>query len=169
VSFEIGKTETGNAGYSVVEGTPVTFGTGTCEEMSTEFGTEVSDSMTGAFSVKNAFDSAFEINCVPGTPLDVPDSVVSKSSGTSGLFVPASLSATLTVPTGTSVFVSNSFPNLVESQRPPDFSDTELAVTSSVAGLAAYRSVSISCCVDSSSLNSLVDVSVIVDVMTGDG
>jgi len=169
VSYETGKTETGNAGRSVVEGTPIKFGIGPCEEISTEFGTVVSDSMTGICSVEGVYDSAFEIDCVPRTPLDVPDAVVSTSSVTSGPCVPPSLSGTFTVSTGTPVFVSNTFPNSVESERPPDVSDTELAVTSSVVGLAAGCSVGISCCVDSTSLNSLVDVSAIINVMMVDG
>jgi hypothetical protein len=82
VSYEIGKTETGNAGRSVVEGTPIQFGIGPCEEISTEFGTVVSDSMTGTCSVEGVYDSTFEIDCVPRTPLDVPDSVVSTPSVT---------------------------------------------------------------------------------------
>ena len=169
MSYEIGKNETGNPGRSVVQGTPIQFGIGPCEEISTEFGTVISDSMTGACSVEGVYDSAFEIDCVARTPLDVPDSVVSTPSVTSGPCVPPSLSGTLTVSTGAPVLISNTFPNSVESERPPDVSDTTLAVTSSVVGLAAGCSVSISCCVDSSSLNSLVDVSVIVDVMVVDG
>ena len=169
MSYEIGKTETGNAGGSVVEGKPVKFGIDPCEEISTEFGTVVSDSMTGTCSVEGVFDSAVEIDFVPRTPLDVPDSVVSTPSVTSGPFVSALLSATLTVPKGTPVLISNTFRNSMESERPPDVSDSKLAVMSSVVGLAAGCSLSIPCCVDSGSLNSLVDMSVIVNVMMVDG
>lgn len=169
MSYEIGKTETGTAGSSVVEGTPIKFGTGPCEEISTEFGTVVSDSMTRTCSVEDVFDSAIEIDRVPRTPPDVPDSVVSTPSVTSGPFVPASLSETVTVPKGTPVLISNTIPNSVESERPPDVSDAKLAVTSSVVGLAAGCSVSIPFCVNSASLNSLVVVSVIVDVIVVDG
>jgi len=169
VSCEIGKTGTGNAGRSVVEGRSIKFGIGQCEEISTEFGTVVSDSMTGTCSVEGVFDFAIEMDGVPRTPLDVPDSVVSTPSVTSGPFVSASLPETLTVPKGTRVLVLNIFTNSVESERPPNVSDTKLAVMISVVGLAAGCSVSIPCCVDSSLLNSLVDVSVIVDVMMVDG
>jgi hypothetical protein len=169
VSYEIGKTETGNAGGSVVEGKPIKFGIGPCEEISSEFGTVVSDSITGTCSVEGVFDSAIEIDCVPRTPLDLPDSVVSTPSVTSGPFVSPSLTATLTVPEGTPVLISNTFPNSVEYERPSDVSDSKLAVMSSVVGLAAGCSLIIPCCVDSGSLISLVDVSVIVDVMMVDG
>jgi hypothetical protein len=165
MSYEIGKTETGNTGRSVVEGKPIKFGIGPREEISTEFGTVVSDSMTGTCSV----EGVFEMDCVPRTSLDVRDSVVFTPSLTSGPFVSASLSETLTVPKGVPVLISNSFPNSMESVRPSDVSDTKLAVKSSVFGVAAGCSVIIPCCVDSSSMNNLVDLSVIVDVMMVDG
>lgn len=169
MSYKIGKIETGNAGRSVVEGTPIKFGIGPYEEISTEFGTVVSDSMTGTCSVEGVFDSAIEIDCVPRRPLDSPDSVVSTPSVTSGPFVSASLSETLTVPKGMPVRICNTFPNSVEPERSPDVSDTKLAVTISVVGLEASCSVGIPCCVDSSSLNSSVDVSVIFGMMIVDG
>jgi hypothetical protein len=169
VSYEFGKIVNGKAGHSVVEETSLTFGIGPCEEISTEFGTVVSDSMTETFSVESVFDCALKIDSVPGIPLDVPGSMVSRPSVTFGPFVPASLSDTSTMSTGTPVLISKAVPNSVESNIPPVISDAESSVISSVVGLAAGCSVTICCSVNSLSLNGLVDESLIVDVMMVDG